>query len=311
MKILMFGRGVISSIYGWALEKAGHEVHFYVRPGRTEHYGGQLHMQLYDLRRGFFSGQLSEHWHTTLKEEISAEHDYDLIILSVQHYNFTEAAETVASFVGDATVLIFNNFWDEPQQAASMLPADQLVWGFPGAGGGIEGNILRGALFGSVTFGTFGHPLSSREHATRALFAQSGFKIQEQTDFRGWLLIHFAQNAGLQSEFLLSEHETKRALTFGMFYNMALNVKELVPLLEARGVDLSAHSSAAILSFPAFVSGAILWMLFTLVTPLRCVLDAHANPREITSTCFDVLEDARRRGISVPRLESKHAARSE
>lgn len=309
MKILMFGRGVISSIYGWALEKAGHEVHFYVRPGRTEHYGDQLHMQLYDLRRGFFSPQLSECWHTILHEEISAEHDYDLIILSVQHYNFVEAAETVASFIGDATVLIFNNFWDEPQQAASMLPADQLVWGFPGAGGGIVDNVLRGALFGFVTFGTFGKPLSVRERAVRALFTQSGFKIQEEIDFRGWLLIHFVQNAGLQSEFLLSKHEAKRALTFATFYNMARNVKELVPLLEARGVDLSAHSSAARLRFPAFVSGAILWMLFILITPLRWVLDAHANPREITSTCLVIFEDAHHRGIFVPRLESKYAAK--
>jgi len=41
MKILMFGRGVISVIYGWALEKAGHTVEFYVRPGRAAQYGPQ------------------------------------------------------------------------------------------------------------------------------------------------------------------------------------------------------------------------------------------------------------------------------
>ena len=31
MKILMFGRGVISTQYGWAFEKAGHTVEFYRR----------------------------------------------------------------------------------------------------------------------------------------------------------------------------------------------------------------------------------------------------------------------------------------
>lgn len=31
MKILVFGRGVIGSQYGWALENAGHTVDFYVR----------------------------------------------------------------------------------------------------------------------------------------------------------------------------------------------------------------------------------------------------------------------------------------
>ena len=32
MKILVFGRGVIATVYGWALERAGHDVEFYVRP---------------------------------------------------------------------------------------------------------------------------------------------------------------------------------------------------------------------------------------------------------------------------------------
>jgi 2-dehydropantoate 2-reductase len=42
MKILIFGRGVIGTLYGWALEKAGHSVEFYVRPGRAAEYGSVL-----------------------------------------------------------------------------------------------------------------------------------------------------------------------------------------------------------------------------------------------------------------------------
>lgn len=34
----MFGRGGIT-VYGWALQQAGQDVEFYVRPGRTESYG--------------------------------------------------------------------------------------------------------------------------------------------------------------------------------------------------------------------------------------------------------------------------------
>lgn len=39
MKILMFGRGVLFTIYGRALAQAGHEVEFSVRPGRAATYG--------------------------------------------------------------------------------------------------------------------------------------------------------------------------------------------------------------------------------------------------------------------------------
>lgn len=51
MKILMFGRGAIATIYGWALHHAGHEVEFYVRPGRAATYGDAVDLDLIDTRR--------------------------------------------------------------------------------------------------------------------------------------------------------------------------------------------------------------------------------------------------------------------
>jgi hypothetical protein len=35
----MFGRGVISTHYAWAFEKAGHTVEFFVRKGRKTEFG--------------------------------------------------------------------------------------------------------------------------------------------------------------------------------------------------------------------------------------------------------------------------------
>ena len=51
MKILMFGRGVIATIYGWVLERAGHDIEFYVRPGRATAYGETINLELLDVRR--------------------------------------------------------------------------------------------------------------------------------------------------------------------------------------------------------------------------------------------------------------------
>lgn len=50
MKILMFGRGVIATIYAWVLEKAGNKVEFYVRPGRAAQYGPSVDFELLDGR---------------------------------------------------------------------------------------------------------------------------------------------------------------------------------------------------------------------------------------------------------------------
>jgi len=33
-------------LYGWALEKAGHDVEFYVRPGRVAQYGPTVKLEI-------------------------------------------------------------------------------------------------------------------------------------------------------------------------------------------------------------------------------------------------------------------------
>jgi 2-dehydropantoate 2-reductase len=46
MNILLFGRGVIATLYGWAFEKVGHSVTFYVRPGRSAEYCSHVHLDI-------------------------------------------------------------------------------------------------------------------------------------------------------------------------------------------------------------------------------------------------------------------------
>ncbi len=51
MNILIFGRGVIGTLYGWGPEQAGHTVTYYVRPGRAAEYGPTLTLDFLDARR--------------------------------------------------------------------------------------------------------------------------------------------------------------------------------------------------------------------------------------------------------------------
>ena len=114
MKILMFGRGVISTQYGWAFEKATHTVEFYVRPGRKAEYGSTVTLNILDARKKLRGASIRVEWPITMVEDFNANHDYDLIIVSVQHYQFNKVAEFLSDKVGRATLLLFNNFWEEP-----------------------------------------------------------------------------------------------------------------------------------------------------------------------------------------------------
>lgn len=293
-------------LYGWALEKAGHTVEFYVRPGRAAHYGPAVTLQIIDARGSMFGERVNENWTIHMREDLPADHDYDLILVSVQHYHFEDAAAFLGQRAGKATVLVFNNFWAEPQQAASSLPAAQLAWGFPGAGGGFGSDgMLRGALFKKVTLGTFLTDPSPRERAVRALFAKAGFGIVEQHDFRSFLFVHFALDCAVETE-ALKAGSMRGALASGRHRrDMILNMRELVPLLAARSVDLKNQSSVlAPFRLPAGLLGPMMGLAPKLLASIRLLVDSHSNMEELRSTCRDVLTEARRMGVSLPRLEA-------
>jgi 2-dehydropantoate 2-reductase len=306
VKILMFGRGVIATVYGWALERAGHEVEFYVRPGRAAAYGEAIDLDLLDARRKLRGERVVERWPVRYRESLEPDHDFDLIVVSVQHYGFPQAAAFLAPRVGGATVLVFNNLWVEPPTALGPLPAERVAWGFPGAGGGFgDDGVLRGALLPMVFFGTLDRPPTARERAVREAFRGAGFRLREQADFRGWLALHFVQNAGMHTQSLKVGSLGDMAGTPGSVRQALLAIRELLPLVEARGVDLRRHRGDVLpYRAPVCVTAPALAWLIGRFPPVRLVMESHANPEELRAVCRDTLAEARRLGVAVPRLEA-------
>jgi 2-dehydropantoate 2-reductase len=308
VKILMFGRGVIATVYGWVLQQAGHDVEFYVRPGRAATYGDAVDLDLYDTRRRVWGQRVAERWPVRYREVLEPDHDFDLIVLSVPHHRLAEATTFLAPRVGQATVLVFGNLWTEPLAAVGALPPDQLAWGFPQAGGGFGADgVLHGTLLPSVVFGTFGQPPTDRERAVRQAFREAGLRIKEQPDFRGWLWVHFVSDAGLFSQGVRLGSLSKLAGSRRDLREGLLAGRELLPLVQARGIDLRRHRAGALLfRAPTWLTAPALAWLTTHVPPARLSLTAHSDPdaEEPREVCRDTLAEARRLGISAPRLEA-------
>lgn len=308
MKILIFGRGVISTQYAWAFEKAGHTVEFYVRQGRKADYGSTVALNIYDSRKKIRGVLVNENWNITLHEDMDTNHDYDLIFVCVQHYHLKSVVDFLTNKTGKATILIANNFWEEPQEMASKLPKDQLVWGFPGAGGGFDENgVLNGSLFGTFTIGTFGTELSTRDLQVIDLFESSGFKVKEIKDLRSWLFSHFVLNAAMHLERLKSNKETMSLndlKTTKFWRNVILNGKELLPLLKARNVNLNASFETKMFSLPPWIFSFLMRIIIKFLPPLKQIFTAHTNHKEVVKTVQDVMNKAEEMNISLPRYEA-------
>ena len=307
MKILLFGRGTITTQYGWAFENAGHTVEFYVRPGRAAQFGASVELDLLDARRNRRGDSVRVTWPVVLREDLDADHDYDLIMVSVTHGAFAAAADFLAPRVGRATVLVFNNLWTDPRQAVAAFPAGQVVWGFPGAGGGFNNaGVLRGGLLKTVFFGTLGGKLTDRDRAVRELFTSTGFSVSEHKNFGNWLWHHFILDAGFGSETLKAGGVEALMSSSKLLKGIVFDVRELLPLLKARGAKLSL---AATLPFflPARLFAFVLKKVFAQGSLLRELTlrggESAATSAEMKVYPRDALEEARRLGVKVPRLE--------
>lgn len=249
-----------------------------------------------------------EEWAPHYREDLPPNHDFDLIILSVPHYSVADAVDFLSSRVGRATVLMFGNLWQEPLSAVDTLPTGHVAWGFPQGGGGFDTTgVLRGMLLASVMFGHFGQALTEREVAVRTLFRSAGFRVREQHDFRGWLLLHTAMGAGLYAQALQRGSMADLIGDTEAFAEALLVGRELIPLLQARGVDFSQHrGTSMMLRAPHRLAGTAMSLAISRVPAARQTFEAQADPHALEPriVCRDVEADALRLGVPTPRLSA-------
>ncbi|MFF2050527.1 ketopantoate reductase family protein [Leifsonia sp. NPDC058194] len=307
----MFGRGVIATIYGQALQAAGHDVEYFVRPGRVVEYGSEVRMDVLDARRAPLGRRVQQTAPTRLRDDLDPSDAYDLVVLSVGHHRLVDAAAFLAPRLGDATLLVFGNVWEEPLSAIAPIPAEQVVFGFPQGGGGFtDDGVLHGALLRPVIVGTAGSAPSPRELAVQGAFRSAGFSIREEKDMRGWLLLHFAADAGMHAQGRVHGGLAAMIGDRTAFRDALLTAQELLPVVEARGVDLRRHRRATLpFRRPGPVAAVMAWT--TAHIPIANEsLAMHTDPdaAEPRAVLRDAIDAARRLGVQVPRLKGAAGA---
>ncbi len=300
MKILFFGRGVIGTQYAWAFEKAGHTVEFYVREGRKAQYGSHINLEIMDARRSKKERLVKEKWPIATHEDIKENHDYDLIFLSVNPEQVSNAIQYIAPRVGNATVLFFNNFWQDPRIAVQPIPLSQMVWGFPGAGGGMEGNTLYGGLYKTVQFGTFESQPNQRDLVVRELFTGAGFKVTPQKDMQSWLWNHCAFNVAMEMQVLKSGSFKAVADSPKALAGIGHNMRELTSVLKAKGSKLDVLTKV-VTTLPPKAVGFLLSKIVYTPKGMPYAAVQH-NHYKVGYAVQEVIADARKLGIKAPRL---------
>ena len=259
-----------------------------------------VNLEIWDARRSKKDRIVKEKWPIVTHEEIKENHDYDLIFMSVNPEQVSSAVKYLAPRVGNATVLFFSNFWQDPQLAVHPIPLSQIVYGFPVAGGGFEGNTLYGGLYKTVQFGTFESEPTKRDLEVRKLFVGAGFKIMVQKDSQSWLWNHFALNAAMEVEVLKSGSFEKVISSREALVGIGRNMKEIIPVLKAKGSKLDIMTKV-VGDLPPRVVGFLMSNVVFSPKSMPYALVEH-NHYKVGYAVQEVISEARKHGIKAPRL---------
>jgi 2-dehydropantoate 2-reductase len=231
---------------------------------------------------------------------IKENHDYDLIFMSVNPEQVSSAVKYLSPRLGNATCLFFCNFWQDPRLAVQPIPRSQMVYGFPGAGGGFEENTLYCGFNKTVQFGTFESEPTKRDLEVRKLFVGAGFKITVQKDPQSWLWNHFAFNAAMEVEVLKSGSFAKVISSREALAGLGRNLKEMIPVLKAKGSKLDFLTKVLSVLPPKVVGFLMSHVVFS-PKSMSYALVAH-NHFKVGYAVQEVIADAKKYGIKAPRL---------
>lgn len=206
MRILVYGAGVIGTLYAARLQEAGHEVTVLARTARL----GQI-QQHGLVVENILTGVRSCTRVATL-DWLSAEDAYDMALIAVRSDQLASVMPALAANKRIPTVLFMLNNPRGSRDLVDSLGMDRVLLGFPGAGGTLDGHVVRYVLISQQPT-TIGEPRgihTDRPKAFAELMRRAGFPTRTDSDMDGWLISHAFFVAWVCAAIYLAGGECKR-----------------------------------------------------------------------------------------------------
>ncbi len=193
MRTLFFGAGPLGSLYAHLLHESGADVTVLAR-GERHAWLAEHGLQLVNEITGERGAS-----RVNVVSELRSDDEYDLAIVLIRKNKLSPVFETLNARPAIRNILFMGNNALGFDEYLQHLPPERLLFGFPGAGGGIIDQVVQYAdrekPKGSrrpVTIGEVDGQESERTRAIRSLFESAGVPVAVTSDIDGWLKYHAA-----------------------------------------------------------------------------------------------------------------------
>lgn len=253
MRILIFGAGVIGSLYGALLAEAGYDVSVYARGRRLESLSqnGLLYKRKGKIRKA------------PVKVLSSFEPDdcYDFIILAVKE-NQLHAALKELRQNNSPTIVTMVNSLETYDRWEAICGVGRIIPAFPGAGGGFDGDILDAALTPRLIQPTTFGKNDGREKELARILHGAKIPYQIVPDMHAWQLCHLAMVVPIADAYYEAadpEHAGRDAV---LMRKTAKQIRDNLNVIAARKIRLSPGKMQAFRLLPVPLVGWILGLVF-------------------------------------------------
>ena len=192
MKTLIYGAGPIGQWLALALKSNSHDLSVLAR-GKTYERLMRSGIQIIDGLNGE-----KRQANVDVVTELARDQHYDLVIVPMGRASRVVACSILGEHPNIETVMFVGNDVEGPNRYFQSLRKDQILLGFPGAGGGWQGEDLiiadRDKIDGrpKFFFGELDGQTRSRTLKVQTLFQESGVEVSLEQEMDGWLKYHFA-----------------------------------------------------------------------------------------------------------------------
>lgn len=302
-RILIFGAGVIGSIYGGLLAQSGHKVTFLARGQRLN----ELRTSGLNLRR------VKKGWallcpQVEVIEHLEEEDCYDYIFVCLRAEQVRAALPLLASNRSKTYVFMVNNArgyleWEECLGKGRILPA------FPGAGGEIrDGTVcydLTQRQIQPTVLGEIGGKRTRRLKRLREMLDGAGFSTSIREDMDAWQKTHLAlvcplacaiYHNGKDSRSLARDKKTLSLV--------AKALQESLSFIRASGIGISPRRFCILLHLPIWLIRSVLSRMFASKWAETFVWGHSLNARvEMEFLTGEFLSLAKGHGFELPTLQ--------
>ena len=193
MKTLIYGAGPIGRWLALRLGQANRDVTLLARADTLQ----QLRKEGIVITDGF-TGE-KQIARVNLVDRLNADDHYDLVVVAMRKSSRLAVCQTLAANTNLENIIFLGNDISGFHRYFDHLPKEKVLLGFPGAGGGADGDELvfvdRDKPNGktrSIHIGELTGEITERMEQIQELFEGAGVPVSLEKNIVGWLMYHFA-----------------------------------------------------------------------------------------------------------------------